>query len=82
MTEDPRLHLIWIDDRIFLKPLPHYLMSYVFWDTFMSGPSKHGAAVKLRKAALGYLPTHFYLIKYESDLRIAQDPALYLVPKE
>lgn len=82
VTEDPRLHLVWIDDRIFLKPLPQYITSYVFWDTFMNNPSKDGAAVKLRKAALGYLRTYFYLIQYESDLRIAQDPALCLIPKE
>lgn len=82
VTEDPRLHLVWIDDRIFLKPLPQYITSSVFWDTFMSDPSKYGAAVKLRKAALGYLRTYFYLIQHESDLRIAQDPALCLVPKE
>ncbi|KAJ5976547.1 hypothetical protein N7481_010254 [Penicillium waksmanii] len=37
---------------------------------------------RLRKAALGYLRTYFYLIQYESDLRIAQDPALFLVPTE
>ncbi|KAJ6149087.1 hypothetical protein N7471_000286 [Penicillium samsonianum] len=48
----------------------------------MSDPSELGAAMKLRKAALGYLRTYFYLIQYESDLRIAQDPALFLVPKE
>ncbi|CAG7941485.1 unnamed protein product [Penicillium salamii] len=82
ITEDPRLHLVWIDDQIFLKPLPQHITSSVFWDTFMSDPSKSGAAVKLRKAALGYLRTYFYLIQYESDLRIAQDPALCLVPKE
>ena len=82
VTEDPRLHLVWIDDRIFLKPLPQYIMSYVFWDTFMSDPSKYGAEVKLRKAALGYLRTYFYLIQHESDLRIAKDPALSLVPEE
>ncbi|KAJ5963045.1 hypothetical protein N7501_007986 [Penicillium viridicatum] len=82
VTEDPRLHLVWIDDRIFLKPLPQYITSFVFWDTFMTDPSKHSAAVKLRKAALGYLRTYLYLIQYESDLRIAQDPALCLVPKE
>ncbi|OJJ51916.1 hypothetical protein ASPSYDRAFT_63077 [Aspergillus sydowii CBS 593.65] len=82
VTEDPRLHLVWIDDRIFLKPVPQYITSYVFWDTFMNNPSKDGAAVKLRKAALGYLRTYFYLIQYESDLRIAQDPALCLIPKK
>jgi hypothetical protein len=82
VTEDPQLHLVWIDDRIFLKPLPQYITSYAFWDTFMSDPSQYGATAKLRKATLGYLRTYFYLIQYESDLRIAQDPALCLVPKE
>lgn len=82
VSEDPRLHLVWIDDRIFLKPLPQYIMSYAFWDTFMSDLSQHGATAKLRKAALGYLRTYFYLIQHESDLRVAQDPALCLVPKE
>ncbi|KAJ5273931.1 hypothetical protein N7478_009056 [Penicillium angulare] len=59
VTEDPRLHLIWIDNRTFLKPLPRYITSYVFWDPFMSDPSKYGARVELRKAALGYLRTYF-----------------------
>ncbi|KAJ5674367.1 uncharacterized protein N7477_004301 [Penicillium maclennaniae] len=81
VTEDARLHLVWIDDRIYLKPLPQYIISYAFWDIFMSDPSKHSAAVKLRKAALGYLRTYFYLIQHESDLRIAQDPALCLIPQ-
>ncbi len=30
ITEDPRLHLLWIDDRIFIKPLPLYLLSHEF----------------------------------------------------
>src|SRR5882757_2916672 len=25
VTEDPRLHLVWINNRIFIKPLPTYL---------------------------------------------------------
>ncbi|KAJ5745114.1 hypothetical protein N7520_010296 [Penicillium odoratum] len=82
VSEDPRLHLVWIDDRIFLKPLPKYITSYAFWNTFMSDPSEYGAAAKLRKAALGYLRTYFYLIQHESDLQIAQDPTLGLVHKE
>ncbi|PFH63083.1 hypothetical protein XA68_18220 [Ophiocordyceps unilateralis] len=31
VTEDPRLHLGWIDNRIFFKPLPRYLLSHNFW---------------------------------------------------
>lgn len=82
ITEDPRLHLVWIDDRIFLKPLPQYLACYSFWHNYLSNPSQHDDIVNLRKAALGYLRTYLYLIQHESDLRIAQDPALCLVPKE
>jgi hypothetical protein len=48
----------------------------------MSDPSQYGATANLRKAALGYLRTYLYLIQHESDLRVAQDPALCLVPKE
>ncbi|KAJ5887720.1 hypothetical protein N7495_007761, partial [Penicillium taxi] len=70
VTEDPRLHLVCIDTRISIKPLPKYIISYAFWDTIMSDPSEYGAAAKVRKAALGYLRTYFYLIQYESDLRI------------
>jgi hypothetical protein len=80
ITEDPRLHLVWIDDRIFVKPLPQYLTCYSFWHKYLSNPSQHD--VYLRKAALGYLRTYVYLIQHESDLRIAQDAALCLVPKE
>lgn len=30
VTEEPRLHLVWIHNRIFIKPLPRYLLSYAF----------------------------------------------------
>lgn len=30
ITEDPKLHLVWIYDRIFIKPLPKYLLSHAF----------------------------------------------------
>lgn len=30
ITEDPRLHLAWVGDRIFIKPMPLYLLSYNF----------------------------------------------------
>ena len=35
VTEDPRLHLLWIDDRIFIKPLPLYLLSHEFWQQYL-----------------------------------------------
>lgn len=83
ITEDPRLHLIWKEDRIFIKPLPQYLTSHSFWHKFLSRSSDSGDDdVNPRKAALGILRTYFYLIQYESDLRLAQDPDLSLVPKD
>ncbi|RYP93305.1 hypothetical protein DL770_000594 [Monosporascus sp. CRB-9-2] len=77
VTEDPKLHLVWIHDRIFIKPLPRYIISYAFWrDCIGNGEDVH----RIRKAALGYLRTYLYLVRYESDLRIAQDPSLRLIP--
>jgi hypothetical protein len=35
VTEDPRLHLVWIHNRIFIKPIPKYLLSYFFWETYL-----------------------------------------------
>ncbi|KLU91050.1 hypothetical protein MAPG_09574, partial [Magnaporthiopsis poae ATCC 64411] len=32
VTEDPKLHLVWIRDRIFIKPLPAYLVNHSFWE--------------------------------------------------
>jgi hypothetical protein len=37
ITEEPRLHLVWSHNRIFLKPLPRYLLSFTFWEAFL-GP--------------------------------------------
>lgn len=84
ITEDPRLHLVWIHDRIFIKPLPQYLLSHDFWQTFIFGcPSKLGERGKqMQLAALGFLRTYRHLIRHESDLRIAQRDELQLVPKD
>lgn len=81
VTEDPRLHLVWINDRIFIKPLPSYLLSHEFWDKHLiSSASPQGSSQReIRKAALGYLRTYHYLIKHKSDLRIAQEEHLQLV---
>ena len=80
VTEDPKLHLVWIHDRIFVKPLPLYLTSYTFWQEYLGHNANANANAHVRKAALGYLRTYHYLIRSESDFRIAQDPSLHLVP--
>ena len=85
VTEDPKLHLIWIKNRIFIKPLPEYLLSYSFWEHCLLQPNLTSLAAseqqaRIRKAALGLLRTYFYLVQYESDFRVAKDPSLTLIP--
>lgn len=83
VTEDPKLHLVWINDRIFVKPLPRYLTSYVFWHDFLENDANLATQSRCNhicKAALGYLRTYFYLVRSESDFYIAQDPSLHLIP--
>ncbi|SPO06921.1 uncharacterized protein DNG_09615 [Cephalotrichum gorgonifer] len=83
VTEDPKLHLVWIYDRIFIKPLPRYITSYIFWRDYLNGDTSSDArGERIRQAALGYLRTYRHLIQHDSDLRIAQDPSLCLVPAD
>ncbi|CAJ2504429.1 Uu.00g118230.m01.CDS01 [Anthostomella pinea] len=69
VTEDPKLHLVWIHNQIFIKPLPRYIVSYAFWRDYMGDDGKD--AHDIHRAALGYLRTWLYLVRYESDFRIA-----------
>ncbi|KAH7193807.1 uncharacterized protein B0J16DRAFT_336030 [Fusarium flagelliforme] len=79
VTQDPKLHLVWIQDRIFIKPLPKYLTSHAFWKHYLGadgGPRRE----RIRKAALGFLRTYFYLIQSEYDFNLAQDISRCLIP--
>ena len=84
ITEDPQLHLIWLQDRIHIKPLPKCLLSHAFWTDVLLSPSPQNGPGQSEfvKAALGYLRSYYYLIRHESDLHIAQREDLRLVPKE
>ncbi|KAF2475187.1 uncharacterized protein BDR25DRAFT_382021 [Lindgomyces ingoldianus] len=39
ITEEPCLHLVWIHNRIFIKPLLRYLLSHEFWELYLSEDS-------------------------------------------
>ena len=80
LTESAHLHLLWIDGRIFLKPLPRYLLSYDFWQRHLLPdfsaknyqPYEHSTDREIvTSAALGLLRSYLFLIKYPSDLDIA-----------
>ncbi|KAF2235585.1 hypothetical protein EV356DRAFT_514112 [Viridothelium virens] len=71
---NPNLHLVWYYDRIFIQPIPRYLLSEAFWK-FLQRQDK-----ALWQACAGFIRTYWYLIKYEIDFQKALDPALGLIP--
>jgi hypothetical protein len=75
VTEDPILHLVWLPNRIHIKPLPAYLLFFTFWDRYLISPASPIPEVnrdRIAKAALGYLRSYYYLIRHESDFLLAQ----------
>lgn len=85
VTEDPKLHLVWIHNRVFIKPLPLYIGSFAFWRHHLGDEKKANIQTRqscIRKAILGYLRSYIYLIQHKSDFRIAQSPELCLIPAD
>lgn len=75
LSEQLDLHLVWSPARIFIKPLPRYLLSIEFWQAHIC-PSPH-----LYETALGFLLSYVALIERESDFRLAT--TIYgLIPPE
>ena len=95
ITERIEIHLVWGSGRIFLKPIPRYLLNPTFWEThlwcdqcqgqdFPAPPTSVTAQTcehrDLRAVALGFLLSYVALIAYESDFAIAKDE--HLIPAE
>ena len=93
ITENPELHCCWIYDRVFLKPIPPFLLSWAFWQRYLCDknpiwPQKSTATTEspvvgcqgadLKRSALGFLRTYSILIQHESDFRLLQ--AHHLIP--
>ncbi|KAK7428297.1 hypothetical protein QQZ08_005194 [Neonectria magnoliae] len=73
------LHLLWDNDmRIFLKPIPWFLLDPGLWKHELNTES--GAAVEscgdLRKVALGFLYTYACLVSSETDFFVANEKRL------
>ncbi|CZR57786.1 uncharacterized protein PAC_07675 [Phialocephala subalpina] len=75
-TEEAYLHLVWYYDRIFIKPLPVYLLSSAFWEYIEE------TDIEVWQAAAGFMRTYAYLIKFEIDFRKAQSAELGLIPTD
>jgi len=70
ITEDPKLHLIWNYGIVYLKPLPHYLLSHSFWNEHLGPGSPH------RGEALGFVRSYARLIRHHSDFVLGQEARL------
>ncbi|KAF4810395.1 hypothetical protein CGCSCA5_v010637 [Colletotrichum siamense] len=91
VTENPELHLVWAKNRIFVKPIPRWLLDPDFWaahllvtttttddGTSSSDGKRHQSDPRreLVACALGFLFSYTALVAYESDFRIAVEKGL------
>lgn len=67
IAEELDLHLVWAKSRIFIKPLPDFLLNYDFWESYIS------CEPRLHRAACGLLYSYFGLIRFGHDLQVAQE---------
>ncbi len=74
MTEHPGLHGVWYYDKIFIKPIPPYLLCGAFWEYVQEIDEE------VFRAAAGFMRTYCHLIQYESDFQRATSPDLQLIP--
>ena len=76
VTEDPELHLVWMYDQIFLKPIPKYLLSHAFWGFYLARANpfvEETARRAIVRAAKGFLRSYALLIRHKSDFLLARD---------
>jgi len=93
--EEMGMHLVWTTGRIFIKPVPRFLLAPTIWKGHLSctdhcrkcsdkghsrATDEQTGAYCLRATALGFLISYTTLIMYESDFNIAKD--MQLVPAE
>jgi hypothetical protein len=84
VSEKPSLHMVWYYNTIYLKPIPHCLLNYRFWNTYLSSRSQEprsriDSLSTTCRTALGFLRSYSFLIRSESDFLLAQDAKL--IPK-
>ncbi len=85
VSERIDVHLVWGRGRIFIKPLPRYLLNPRFWRTHLvcrCPPAGNCTCQRrrLRGCALGLLLHHAALITHESDYVIAIEK--HLIPTD
>ncbi|SPO01039.1 uncharacterized protein DNG_03787 [Cephalotrichum gorgonifer] len=92
VAEQMDMHLVWTDGRIFIKPLPRFLLDPRFWASYLcclsncccaAGAAQGGRVIvrkcqqkSLRERAAGFLFSYAALISHESDFYIAVEKHL------
>ena len=90
ITEEMDMHLVWTTGRIFLKPIPRFLLEPNFWIEYFSceqdcdcskgvnypGTARECDRRRLWRSALGFLFSYTALISHESDFYIAREKHL------
>ncbi|KAF1815943.1 hypothetical protein P152DRAFT_389903, partial [Eremomyces bilateralis CBS 781.70] len=69
-TEQADLHMLVLEQSVFLKPLPLYLLSHAFFQDYISKDQD------LAKSANGFLLSYTWLIRSELDFQLAQMESL------
>lgn len=89
IAEQMDLHLVWMSDRIYVKPLPRFLLEPRVWTDNLSclqgcdcsrATATHCERRVFWRCALGFLFSYAALIRHESDLCLAIES--HLVPGE
>ncbi len=85
ITEKPGLHCVWNEDRVFIKPMPRWLMSHAWWILVKRsseglGPPGNCDWDGNYRAALGFTRSYYHLIIHESDFDLAQHHKL--IPRD
>lgn len=85
ITEKPGLHCVWNEDRVFVKPMPRWLMSHAWWKFVKRsseglGPPGNCDWDAIYRAALGFTRSYYFLVIHESDFNLAQHHRL--IPRD
>ncbi|KAJ5512054.1 hypothetical protein N7463_001606 [Penicillium fimorum] len=93
-TEDPKLHLIWNRNKIYIKPVPQCLLNYEFWVRYLQplGRASLEDSSSIPKIAepddsgfdgsiaIGFMRSYTSLVKCPLDFAIAKES--YLIPTD
>ena len=90
-TEDPKLHLLWQHDKVYIKPVPICLLNHQFWAIYLNQSSRtkvdslasnsDTAILNFdRSIAVGFLRSYAFLIKHQLDFILAKES--HLIPDD